>query len=105
MSKVSLATNTTFLNSEEVVRGEINYQIDASKSDSSKMKPGNTIQIQLKNGQKRTATIKAISGAGKATNLVLDVYVNVLEARSLFETIKTAKGSAAATKDLCRQLN
>ena len=105
MSKVSLATNTTFLNSEEVVRGEINYQIDASKSDLSKMKPGNTIQIQLKNGQKRTATIRTISGAGKATNLVLDVYVNVLEARSLFETIKTAKGSAAATKDLCRQLN
>jgi hypothetical protein len=105
MSKVSLATNTTFLNSEEVVRGEINYQIDASKSDLSKMQPGNTIQIQLKNGQKRTATIKAISGAGKTTNLVLDVYVNVLEARSLFETIKTAKGDAAATKDLCRQLN
>lgn len=104
INQVSLATNSTLLGAEEVVRGEINYQIDASKSDPSKLRPGNTIQIQLKNGQKRTATIKALSGAGKTTNLVLDIYVNVNEARSLFETIKTAKSSAAATKETCRQL-
>jgi hypothetical protein len=104
INQVSLATNSTLLGAEEVVRGEINYQIDASKSDPSKLRPGNTIQIQLKNGQKRTATIKALSGAGKTTNLVLDIYINVNEARSLFETIKTAKSSAAATNETCRQL-
>jgi hypothetical protein len=104
INQVSLATNSTLLGAEEVVRGEINYQIDASKSDPSKLRPGNTIQIQLKNGQKRTATIKALSGAGKTTNLVLDIYVNVSEARSLFETIKTAKSSAMATNETCRQL-
>jgi hypothetical protein len=104
INKVTLWTNSTLLGAEEVVRGEINYQIDASKSDPSKLQPGNTIQIQLKNGQKRTATIKALSRVGKTTNLVLDVSVNINEARSLFETIKTAKSSAEATKEICRQL-
>lgn len=104
INQVSLVTNSTLLGTEELVRGEINYQIDTSKSDPSKLRPGNTIQIQLKNGQKRTATIKALSGAGKTTNLVLDVYLSISEARSLFETIKTAKGSAAATNEICRQL-
>lgn len=105
INKVTLATNSTLLGAEEVVRGEINLQIDASKSDPSKLQPGNTIQIQLKNGQKRTATIKALSRVGKTTNLVLDVAVNINEARSLFETIKTAKSSAASTNEICRQLN
>jgi len=102
---VSMAANTTIMGSEEVVRSEINYQIDTSKADPKKIKIGETIKVKLANGQTRTATIKSISGAGKATNLVLDVYVSIQEAKSLFETIKTARSSASETKELCRQMN
>lgn len=116
LSSVSMATKATppqnvkdvlgeTYNQEEYVRGILNLEVPDLKTANYKV--GQSMKIALKNGGSTVtyAKVKSVVRTTKGLNIVMDYAASIDTTRSLFETIRTAKSTAAKTSKLCASLN
>ena len=116
LSSVTMATKTAppqnvkevFVDAydkEEYVRGILNLEVPDLKTANYKV--GQSMKIAIKNGGATVtyAKVKSVVRTPKGLNIVMDYAASIDTTRTLFETIRTAKSSAAKTSKLCALLN
>ena len=108
LSKLEFLNTTSVIDGGEVVRGTVNYVVDAGKIDlTSKLTPGAALKLDIGKYKGLSGTVKSYSQLSKRGkfNVVVDATLTVKEFKELATTITTFDKSRKETSSICADLN